>query len=336
MPKAEQSLNEILYDLRRIEEHRELLTEKKIRKIYTSLMKELNAFLADEYMNYADENGALPYTLLQGKSREARFLEEIVKRVDNIAPELKKEIIALVEETYTNCYIGMQKAVLTATNTKKLAKLMKGTTLRPEVLKQTLNNNITKLTLPHILEKNRQEIIYQIKQELTIGMINGDRYETMARKISERVNVSYSKATNIVRTESHRNVECGFMDCAETIAKDTEGSGIIYTATWRTMQDERVRPQTGIKKGRKAKQQKRRNTADHTAMEGITIIVGDKFKLKPTGSTKCPSMSGIAAQDCQCRCFIEYDILTVDEFNALSNKQINNKELAKKYETNKT
>jgi hypothetical protein len=324
MPKAEKSLNEILYDLKRIEEHREILSEKKIRKIYKSLMNDLNNFLANEYLNYADGEGALTYAQLQEKSREARFLEEIINKVDGITPEIKKEINNLVTETYTNCYNGMINAVNKATNTQELASIMSDTTIRPEVLKQTISNNINKLTLPNVLEKHRQETIYQIKQELTIGMINGDRYETMARKISERVNVSYSKAANIVRTESHRNIESGLNDCANDISMGLDGSGLVYVSVWRTMQDERVRPNVGInKKGKKRKRSK--NTADHTKMDGVTIRVGDKFKLYPTGYAKCPSMSGIAAQDCNCRCFLEYDLLTEEEFKKLPNKQINNK-----------
>lgn len=325
MPKSEQSLNELLYDLKRIEENREKLTEKKIRKIYKSLMEDLNAFLADEYLKYADDEGVLSYSTLQEKSREARFLEEIVEKVDGIAPEIKKEIMGLVEKTYSNCYIGMQKAVKKASNTKELAAIMTDTTIRPETLKQAVNNNITKLTLPHALEKNRQEVVYQIKQELTMGMINGDRYETMAKKISERVNVSYGKATNIVRTESHRNIESGFMDCAEDISTGLDGSGLVYTATWHNMGDSRVRPNRRIKTKHGWKTTRSKNGADHIKMEGVTIRVGDKFKLESGVYAKCPSMSGVARHDCNCRCFLEYDLMTEEEFNKLPNKQVNNK-----------
>ena len=52
MPQAKQGLNELLHEIRRIEQRREILTEKKIRKIYKQLLKELNHFLADEYVKY--------------------------------------------------------------------------------------------------------------------------------------------------------------------------------------------------------------------------------------------------------------------------------------------
>ena len=305
MPEAKQSLNELLYDLKRIEEHREKLSEEKIRKIYKSLMKDLNAFIAEEYFLYADGEGVLSYATLQEKSREARFLEEVVKQVDSITPQIKTEMMNLVEQTYTNCYNGMANAVKNASNTQKLAAVMTDATLRPEVLKQAVNNNISKLTLPHVLEKNRQEIIYNIKQELTIGMINGDRYEKMARRISDKVDISYKKATNIVRTESHRNIESGLFDCAENISQGIEGSGLVNVCIWRTMKDERVRPNIRRKTKKGWKTYKSKNGADHQKMDGVTIRVGDKFELEAGVTTKCPGKSGVARHDCNCRCFLE-------------------------------
>lgn len=318
MPKSEQSLNELLYDLKRIEEHREILSENKIRKIYKSLMKELNAFIAEEYFLYADGEGVLSYATLQEKAREARFLEEVVKQVDSITPELKAEMMKLVEETYTNCYQGMQNAVINASNTQELAAVMSDTTLRSEVLKQAVNNNISKLTLPNVLEKHRQEIVYNIKQELTIGMINGDRYEQMARRITDKVDISYKKAVNVARTESHRNIESGLYDCAENIAQSLEGSGLVVVATWRTKKDERVRPNIRRKTKKGWKTYKSTNGADHVSMEGKTIRVGDFFEFSDGVKTKHPSKSGVARHDCNCRCDLEYDYMTEEEFAKLN------------------
>lgn len=318
MPEAKQSLNELLYDLRRIEEHREILSENKIRRIYKSLMEDLTAFIAKEYLKYSDDEGALSYANLQDRAREARFLEEIVKQVDSITPKLKLEMMNLVEETYTNCYQGMVIAVKTAANTQRLAAALTDTTLRPEVLKQAVDNNISKLTLPHVLEKNRQEIIYNIKQELTIGMINGDRYEQMARRITDKVDISYNKAMNIARTESHRNIESGIYDCAEDIAQSLEGSGLVAVATWRTMKDERVRPNVRRKTKKGWKTYKSTNGADHQKMEGVTVRVGDFFKFSDGVKTKHPLGSGVARHDCRCRCFLELSEMTEEEFAKIS------------------
>lgn len=324
MPKSKTSLNELLYDLKRIEDHREKLTEQKIRNIYKSLMKDLNAYIGDAYVKYSDSDGRLFVAQLQEKSKYARFLEEIAEKVNGISPDLKREMLDLVDKTYAKCYEGMKKSVKNAGNAELLSDSMKDSMVRPEVMQQAVSNNISKLTLPSVLEKNRQAVIYEIQQVLNIGLMNGDRYDTMAKKITERLDVSYGKAVNIARTESHRNIESGFMDCAKDISTGLEGSDLVYTATWRTMGDERVRPNQRRKTKKGWKTTKSKNGANHVKMDGVTIIVGDKFKLEPGVYAECPGKSGEARHDCRCRCYLSYNLMTKAEFDALDNKQVNN------------
>lgn len=305
MPKAKTSLNELLHEIRRIENHREVLTENKIRKIYKSLVKDLNAFLAEYYVKYADKtDGTLTIAKLQEKMKFAKFLEEIENNVNFFTPKVKREIEDLVDRTYKACYEGMNKAVSEADDVKELAGASE-LNVRPEVMKQAVENNISKLTLKPLLEKNRQEIIYDIKQALTIGLMNGDRYDTMANKILEKVDFSYGKAIRVTRTESHRNIESGFNDCAQEISKGLEGSDIVYTKTWITMKDERVR---------------RTSKADHVKMEGVTVEATDNFKLEPGVYAPCPGSSGTARNDCNCRCTLEHKFMKREEFEKIKQK----------------
>lgn len=315
MPKAKTSLNELLYEIRRISEHREVLTEKKIRAIYKSLIEDLNAYIAEYYVKYADEEGILTISKLQEKMKYAKFLEEIENNVNFFTPLAAKEIIELVENTYKTSYEGMEKAVNASYKLEELS-------VRPEVMKRAVANNIEKLTaLPALLEKNRAEIIYNMKQIINIGLLNGERYETMAKKIIEKVDISYGRATNIVRTESHRNIENGFDDCARDIAKSLEGSDLVYVKIWRTMKDERVRPQQRYKTKKGWRTTISRNGANHVKMEGVTVKATDTFKLEPNVYASCPGMSGTARNDCRCRCYLEYDLMTKEEWEKLENKQ---------------
>jgi len=321
MPKAEQSLNDLLHEIRRIEQSREVLTEKKIRKIYKQLLKELNHFLADEYLKYS-KDGILTVAMLQEKSRYAKFLEEIESHVNNLTPEIVALIKNTVEDTYTACYKGMSESVLKAKDTKSALNYLKDLNIRPEVMKRAIENPVSGLTLPDILEKNRKEVIYDIKQQVNIGLMNGDRYETTAKKVAERLDISYGKATNIVRTETHRVTESGFMDCAKDISDSLDGSGLVYTAAWRTMKDERVRPQHRYRTKSGWKTSISRNGANHQKMEGVIIQVGDKFQLEPNVYAECPSTSGTARNDCRCRCFLEYTLMSVEKFEELTAKSV--------------
>lgn len=323
------SLDEMLYDVRRIEEHRVELTEKKIKSIYQTLMKDLNFFISEEYVKYADKDGKLFLSYLDSKNKRAKFLEEIVKNVDSISPKVKQEILDMVDKTYEKSYKGIVSAIKAADDTKDLVP--SGTLVRPEVLKQAVKNNIEKLTLPAVMEKHRAEIVADIQQTLNIGLMQGDRYETMAKRIQERLGVSYSKATNITRTESHRNIESGLMDGAKETAKIIEKDGnLIYAATWKTMKDQRVRPQQRRKTKKGWITTISKNGANHQKMHDVTIKVGEQFQLEPDVFAECPSMSGTARNDCRCRCFLKYSLMTVEEF-AKATKQTE-EEVRKKYD----
>lgn len=319
MPK--ESLSDLLYDIRRIAEHREKLSEKRIKAIYQSLMKDLDSFIADGYKKYADDEGRFYISYLDAQNERAMFLDQIVENVDTIQPELRKEMLSLIDDTRTLSYKGMVESLKKAKTPKEFEVIAKDIKVNPNVLKSALNNNISKLTLPAVLQKHRGEIIYQIQQELNIGLMQGERYEKMAKRISERVGVSQSKAMNIVRTESHRNVESGFMDCAEHLSEGLEGSDLIYAATWRTMEDERVRPQVMRKTKSGWKKSYNKNGADHIKMEGVTVKVGELFNLGGGVKAKAPSQSGVAAHDCNCRCFLEYNLMTPEEFAKATGKK---------------
>ncbi len=314
MPKSKTSLNDLLYDIRRIAEHREKLSEKKIQAIYRNLTKELKSFIAEEYEKYADQEGRLYVSYLDAQNHKAKFLEEIAKNVEGFSPEIRNEIMTLVNDTYSTSYKGMISALKEADTAGKLAEVGKDLAVNNNVLKRAINNNISKLTLPAVLQKHRGEVIYQIQQALNIGLMQGDRYETMAKRITERLGVSESKAKNIVRTETHRNIEGGFMDCAEHLQEGLEGSELIYAATWRNMGDERVRPNRRVKTKKGWKIVRSNSSANHIIMEGKTVKAGEMFTFSDGTKTKAPSESGVAAHDCNCRCFLEYNLMTVAEF----------------------
>lgn len=322
------SLEDLIYDVRRIEEHRAELTEKKIKSIYRQLMKDLNGYISEEYVKYADKDGKLFLSYLDSKNKRAKFLEEIVKNVDGISPQVKQTMLDLVDKTYEKSYKGIVEAIKNADSTKKLVP--SETLVRPEVLKRAVNNNIDKLTLNAVMEKHRTEIIADIQQTLNTGLMMGDRYETMAKRIKERLGVSYSKAMNIVSTESHRNIESGFLDGAKETAKIIEQDGdLIYAATWRTMKDQRVRPQQRRKTKKGWKTTISKNGANHQKMEGVTIKVGELFQLEPDVFAECPGKSGTARNDCRCRCFLRYQLMTVEEFAKATNQTA--EEVRKKY-----
>ena len=305
------NLEKYLYQLRRIEQHRAAAAEKEIRKIYKQILKELNSYLANIYLLYS-ENDMLTYGDLARVSMDARFLEEVEQRISGISPQVAKQIEETVTQTYEACYDGMVHAVNKAAGNRELLReaFSTVTAVSPDVIRAAVNNPVSGLTLKDTLEKHRKEIIYDIKRNIGIGLTNGDRYTSMARRIAESLDGDYKKAVRIVRTEVHRVRESGFNDAAADVnnALKNGKSGYVMAKTWHTMEDERVRPQ-----------KQKRKTYNHVKMNGVTIPQDELFKL-PSGATcMCPSQTGVAGEDINCRCYLSYDLVLSSELTKVQN-----------------
>lgn len=314
MPMSSKTLQKYLVQIRRIEEHRSKKAQKNIIRIYKALQSDLRAFLGEEYIKYAEDD-VLKYEQLFKRGEYARFLEEVERHINSIMLEEKKIIKGLVEDTYKANYIGMVEAVEKSKALPELTKKLSGIkAVTPETIQRAVTNPISGLTLNDTLEKNRKEIIYGVKQQIGIGLSQGDRYTTMAKRIDDNLNIGYKKAMTIARTESHRVMEEGQLDSALAIdeAVRSAGSDLIYVKTWRTMADEKVRPQ--MKATKTKGKHSRIGKPNHVKMEDITLAIADKFDLGGGITTNAPLQSGVAGHDINCRCYLEYDFLTAEEY----------------------
>lgn len=315
MAVKKDELNKLLIQVRRIEENRELGTEKKIRKTYKQLTKELNQFLGEEYATLA-QDGRLTYEILAEKQGYARFLEEVTNKVDGIAPEIQDEITKLVNETYEASYLGMIEAAA-KTSPQAVRTALKGLSyVLPEQVKRAVENPIHGLTLNDTLEKNRKEVIYNIKREIGIGITNGDRIDIMAKRITKTLDGDYQKAIRVARTETHRVREGGMHDGAVEFDEALKNglSGMRMVKIWRTMKDERVRPNRGI--GKKPA----KGGANHQIMDGVAVLTDEEFELSTGATTLTPGQSGNASEDINCRCYLRYKLMDDDEFFELTGR----------------
>lgn len=288
-------------ELQKIEEHRSLDAEKKIQKLYKEMLTNLQGFIGVGYAKYAEDD-KLTYATLAKKGEYARFLEEVQAKVNYIAPQVNKAITEAVKDVYKLAYEGMVNAVAKSVNDKDLEKLLSGIHLTPaQVIKAAVNNPVNKLTLSKTLEKNRKEIVYNIKQTVTVGIMNGDSMPTMAKKIQNDVDQNYRKAMLITRTEVHRVRETGHNDSAQALDHKLAEADYKYRMCkeWRSKQD-RVTRHTRL--------------ANHVKMHGKIVLQDEDFDLGNGVTAPCPGQSGKAYHDCNCRCRISRDLLSDAEF----------------------
>lgn len=309
------NLEKYLFELRRIEEHRTEGVEKEIRKVYKKVLKELKNYIGDLFIEYS-EDGILDYSTLYRAGLDARFLDEVDLQLDRISAEERRQIRELVQETYQKCYDGMKTAVEKAVGNMELVKesLSVIESARPEVIAAMVNNPVHGLTLNERLEKKRRDVIYNIRQEISVGISNGDRYETIANRVAGTLEGDYKKSIRIVRTEAHRAREQGNHDSAVNIDKALRQghSGMIMTKTWKTMKDERVRPNRRYKT-KKGWRNGKPGKYDHQKMDGICIPVEEEFELPSGAKTYAPGQSGVAGEDINCRCYLSYKLKKLED-----------------------
>ena len=313
MSSTGDALNRYLSTVRRIEEHREQSAVKDLKKLYRQLMKEIGERVAESYARYADpETGAIDYAVLHRDGMDARLLEEIMRSTGIASLEESRIIEQLAKESYAKCYDGMVSAVQRAATDDALQESLQ--TIRavaPEVIAEAVHNPVNGLTLADRLEKKRGEIIYGIKQSVGVGLSQGDRYDTMTRRIAETLAGAdgaggyYGKAVRIARTEAHRVREAGNSDAAAALQEKAAPAGYQMLKRWNTMKDERVRPNRRYKTKHGWKSGKP-GFYNHAAMEGVEIPLNEDFKLPSGASGPAPGQTNVAGEDINCRCFLTY------------------------------
>lgn len=270
------TLEKWLIQIRRIEEHRVKGTERKVRSIYRKLYKELKAYIATEYEHI--ELGRYQLT-----ARYGRFIEELVNKTRYYTPQIEDEIRELIEEVYEKVYKETGNALIRAGLGVKPANLSR------EIIIRAIENPVYGLTLSDILERHRREIIYDIKKNITIGLMNNDRYSTIAKRIKKVLEGDYTKSIRIVRTEAHRVQEAGNYDATKSVEEELkrEKSAYKLVKKWQTMEDERVRAS---------------KKANHRKLNGQEVELEEYYNLGLGVKALMPGSSGDASNDINCRC----------------------------------
>lgn len=292
---TQKDLEYYLAQFRRIAEHREKGAMRKIWTEYKELLKDLKHFLADYYAEYAIDD-ELTFEILNGKRQYARFLEEVSEHVRHYMPRIAKETISVVDDTYRIAYDGMVDAVEKSVTTEDLKENLKGVkAATPSQVRAGVLNDLSGITPEMTYTKDTAQFIYDLQLTLNTGLINGDRYSTMAKRVAERCDISYRRSQLIVRTETHRVREKGFLDSGIEINQVLEKGSTPQRITkrWKSMHDERVR---------------HTKRANHREVDGVTVGIDEEFTLLNGVKAMSPGSSGTAYNDCNCRCILVYEL----------------------------
>ena len=245
--------------------------ETRIDAIYAKRLTNILAEIGMMYEKY-EVNGVLTMADMSRYNRLSKSMDIIIGELVGTYSEVYAVTQTTMQENYLEAYF--RQAYLAEFEAQR--KLGFGS-LSLATVKAAVENPIEFLTLPAILERNRANIVYKIQQEITEGLVSGESYQKMAKRLRDRVDMDKRKSQLVARTEAARSQSIGKEDSYQQAKKYAD-----VVKIWDSSLDSRTRNSHRTLDGKQADE------------EGYFHYKGMKAKQ--------PRLWQNAAMDIQCRC----------------------------------
>ncbi|OEH86244.1 hypothetical protein BHU72_11970 [Desulfuribacillus stibiiarsenatis] len=254
-------------------------TEKEIIKAYSESLKSIRAQLADVFARFGTDD-SLDYSVMQKYNRLAHLEQEIISELRSLTGKNAKSLTTSLFDMFEESYLYTVYAV------ESEAQIKLGMNrINRKIIEKAIQNPITGLTLNDRLKKNRNDVIINIRQQITQGLIQGESYQKMARRIKSTLEGDVKKAMRVVQTEAHRVQQQGRLDPLDKF----EEKGIKLAKVWVATLDDRTRD-------------------SHQDLDGQHADKDGFFELNGM-TAEAPGMFGVAEEDINCRCTFRIEIL---------------------------
>lgn len=274
--------------------------ERDLKQDYKAAYRRLRNKLQKIYADYEDKDYGVKLT-----RAELRKLDvETAKIMTNMYKGNEKAVQNTLESILNTSY----SAVNTITSKYNIEAVAR---------KIDANNIIKKQVAGHIwterIKKYGNDFVYDVHGIIHQGLDNGDTYTTTARKLKERFGKDIGNTMRIARTESARVLEDSKYQAFEDLASN---ENVQVFKIWHTMGDEAVRD-------------------THDAMEGVKVAYDEDFILPSGARCQYPKGTGVAAEDINCRCYVEYVTELVKDDKSLDKSSEKWYNISEKEESNK-
>jgi hypothetical protein len=253
-------------------------TEKELVKAYSLSLKNIRGELQSIYNKFGDD---VTYGDMQKFNRLSSLEKQIMAELTSLHKLNAKTLNNSLYDQFATSYLYTGFALETGTQVKLSYNL-----LNPKVIEASINNPISGLTLSDRLQKNRQDIIYRIRGDITQGLIRGQGYNKTAQTIKSTLESDLSKAIRVVATESHRVQQDGRYQSMQY----AESKGIEMVKVWDATLDGKTRDA-------------------HQSLDGTKLPMDEDFVSSEGGRGQIPGSMNNATDDVNCRCSIRTEIL---------------------------
>ena len=258
--------------------------EKELKLLFESIAALILMKVAEAHSKY-EKGGKLTYEEMNKYKRMDSLISSVNAHINDLIKGEYKHIAKGVKSNYKQSYEFLAYAF-----EKETQAYLNFSKLTEKQLQAILDNPMSGLTLNDTLQKNRAQIIYNVKRTLTQAIYNGYSYGKTANLLKGIFQDDYVKAVRVARTEIGRAVE---MAKYESALKAQE-TAVKQTKTWLSVRDSRVRDA-------------------HIRLHNKTVPLEKDFDLGDGLKGKGPRHTGYAQHDINCRCRLKYTITDVDK-----------------------
>jgi SPP1 gp7 family putative phage head morphogenesis protein len=250
--------------------------KRQLLRAHRESLDRIRLQIAELYERYA-QAGKLTYTQMTRYNRLVKLDAEIGRELGRLGVKTRsimhRSLGDLFEESYERTGHAIEMGA------RKLYGYMEMPVFDRRLAERSILNPISGLTLDDRLKMHRQQIVWKVKQEVTQGLVRGEGYPDMARRLRETFLGDAVKATRVVQTEAHRVQN----EARALASEDAAEAGVLLKKKWVATLDDRTRD-------------------THQSLDGQTVERDGEF-TSPTGATApYPGAFGVSAEDINCRC----------------------------------
>jgi SPP1 gp7 family putative phage head morphogenesis protein len=246
--------------------------QRELQAEYKAAAIKIKTIMAEYYERYS-QDGKLSMADMARYNRLSNLQAQIDDELRKLGIRTSRMINKLAEECYQASYYQHGYAL----EMDNMINLRFGL-LNPETITAAVQEPVSGIALNEILSNHRYDVLLNERKAITQGLIMGESYPQMAKRIAEAVGTSLSRALVIARTEGGRNYTMGQLAAYERAAD----KGVDIMLVWSTSIDGRERP-------------------EHRAMHGKKADSEGFFHYQKI-KTRGPRLSGVAGFDINCRC----------------------------------
>lgn len=249
--------------------------ETELVKAYKRALAEIKKKIAAIYEKYGDE---VQYSDLVSYNRLTNLEQQIAGEIKKLTNENIKTTTKTIKDIYSEQFYRVGFAF-----EQSLGARLGFGLLNPDVIKASVLNSLDRIKWTARMKDHAQQYVKQIQTELTQGLIQGEGYGKIAKRIVDKTGINAGKILRIVRTEGHRVQSAGSLLAYDKAQSAADRLGLKTVKVWVATLDNRTRD-------------------SHQQMDGKEANEEGVFTFPSGATTEAPGLSGVAEEDIHCRC----------------------------------